>query len=164
MFTEELMSLNQTAQLKFVCQSWGSLIATSIKAFGPTMVGEFSVAVNDCSAYLNGINAGARWDGNFGNKTYRHSPDSTCDGKNDASTYSYEYKAFLKQLFLAQLEAYEQGAGWFYWNFKTETNPLWSYFDGVEGGWLPEDANNRGPGYCTSIGYPVNLRQVVDQE
>ncbi|KAG0292942.1 hypothetical protein BGZ96_003471 [Linnemannia gamsii] len=162
MFTDGLMSLNQTAQLKFACQSWGTLVTTSTKTFGPTMVGEFSVAVNDCATYLNGVNVGARWDGTFATSTYRHSPDSTCDGKNDALTYTDEYKTFLKQFFLAQIEAYEQGAGWFYWNFKTETNPLWSYFDGVEGGWLPEDAN-RGPGYCASMGYSVNLPQVVDE-
>ncbi|KAF9086855.1 hypothetical protein BGX23_008538 [Mortierella sp. AD031] len=157
MFNEGLMSLNQTAQFKFACQTWGTALTTSTKNFGPTMVGEFSVAVNDCATYLNGIGSGYRWDGTFNSSPYRHSPDSTCAGTNDASTYTAEYKTFLKQFFLAQVEAYEQGAGWFYWKFKTESNPLWSYFDGVENGWLPEDANNRGPGFCASMGYPLNL-------
>ncbi|KAF9908828.1 hypothetical protein EC991_009346 [Linnemannia zychae] len=160
MFNEGLMSLNRTAQLKFACQTWGTASTTSTKTFGPTMVGEFSVAVNDCATYLNGINTGYRWDGTFGSSGYRYSPDSTCAGANDASTYTPEYKTFLKQFFLAQVEAFEQGSGWFYWNFKTESNPLWSYFDGVENGWLPEDANNRGPVFCASMGYRLDLPPV----
>ncbi|KAF9544753.1 hypothetical protein BGW38_009716 [Lunasporangiospora selenospora] len=56
--------------------------------------------------------------------------------------------AFLTNYFKAQVEAFERGIGWFYWNFKTESNPLWSYFDGVDNGWLPKDANNRGPNFC----------------
>ncbi|KAG0378581.1 hypothetical protein BGX24_003424 [Mortierella sp. AD032] len=160
MFNEGLMSLNQTAQLKFACQTWGSSSTTSTKTFGPSMVGEFSVAVNDCAIYLNGINSGYRWDGTFGGNGYRHSPDSTCTGENDVSSYTAEYKTFLKQFFLAQVEAFEQGSGWFYWNFKTESNPLWSYFDGVEHGWLPEDANNRGPAFCASMGYRLDLPPV----
>jgi len=121
------------------------------------MAGEFSVAVNDCATYLNGVGVGSRWDGTFPSSTYRHSPNSTCVGTSDISTYTAEYKTFMKQFFLAQIEAFEQGAGWFYWNFKTESSPLWSYFDGVDNGWIPEDINNRGPGFCASMGYPLDL-------
>ncbi|KAF9412056.1 hypothetical protein BGZ94_001159 [Podila epigama] len=156
MFNDDLMRMNTTTQLKFACETWGSDMTASVAEFGSTMVGEFSVAVNDCATYLNGIGSGTRWEGTFNGGAPPKSPDANCAKENNASTYSDEYKLFLKNFFSAQIEAYEQGNGWFYWNFKTESNPLWSYFDGVDGGWLPKDANNRGPGFCASNGYPVN--------
>ncbi|GJJ68080.1 glucan 1,3-beta-glucosidase [Entomortierella parvispora] len=156
MFDDGLIRMNQTAQLEFACKTWGSDITTSTKAFGPTMVGEFSVAVNDCAKYLNGIGLGYRWDGTFGGGK-PVSPNATCVGANDPTTYTAEYKQFMLNFFNAQVDAWEQGAGWFYWNFKTESNPLWSYFDGVDGGWIPKDVNNRGPSFCAANGYPVNV-------
>ncbi|KAG0292662.1 hypothetical protein BGZ98_002504 [Dissophora globulifera] len=155
MFDENLMSMNQTAQLKFACQQWGASSTTSTKNFGPTMVGEFSVAVNDCATYLNGVGVGYRWDGTFPGSV-AHSANSTCTHENDVSTYSAQYKQFLTDFFSAQLDAFEQGAGWFFWNFKTESNPLWSYFDGVDNGWIPQDVNNRPPSYCKRMGFAVN--------
>ncbi|KAG0275444.1 hypothetical protein BGZ95_008776 [Linnemannia exigua] len=152
MFNDDLMRMNETTQLKFACETWGSDMLKSTKAFGPTMVGEFSAAVNDCATYLNGIGAGYRWDGTY-NGAPPKSPSSTCTNENNAALYTPEYKKFLSNYFLAQIEAFEQGAGWFFWNFKTESNPLWSYFAGVEGGWIPKDINNRGPSYCASAGY-----------
>ncbi|KAG0208361.1 hypothetical protein BGX28_000655 [Mortierella sp. GBA30] len=155
MFDDNLMRMNRTAQLKFACNTWGSDIATSIKTFGPTMVGEFSVAVNDCAKYLNGIGMGYRWEGTFNGQPAVF-PNMTCANENNPATYDAAYKTFLSNYFNAQIDAYEQGAGWFYWNFKTESNPLWSYFDGVDGGWIPKDANNRGSGYCLANGYAFN--------
>ncbi|KAF9190558.1 hypothetical protein BGZ51_008496 [Haplosporangium sp. Z 767] len=152
MFDNNLFRMNRTTQLQFACQNWGSDMVTSTEDFGPTIVGEFSVAVNDCAKYLNGVGMGYRWDGTF-DGTPPKSPNSTCTNENTASTYDAEYKKFLSDYFNAQIDAFEQGAGWFYWNFKTETNPLWSYFDGVDNGWIPKDANNRGPGFCVPNGY-----------
>jgi hypothetical protein len=31
-------------------------------------------------------------------------------------------------------------AGWFFWNFKTELEPKWSYLESVRRGWMPQDA------------------------
>ncbi|KAF9939560.1 hypothetical protein BGZ65_010142 [Modicella reniformis] len=147
-FNSNLIAMNQSAQIKFVCEQWGADSIRSTRTFGPTMVGEFSVAVNDCAQYLNGIGTGSRWEGTFPDK--KSGPtNKTCANENDASSYSVEYKTFLARFFNAQLDAFEQGVGWFYWNFKTENNPLWSYFDGVEYGWIPKDVNDRGPSFCT---------------
>ncbi|KAJ1844042.1 hypothetical protein LPJ57_009595, partial [Coemansia sp. RSA 486] len=39
----------------------------------------------------------------------------------------------------AQLQIYDQEiAGWFYWNFRTESAPEWDYLLGVEQGWIPK--------------------------
>jgi glucan 1,3-beta-glucosidase len=37
----------------------------------------------------------------------------------------------------AQLLAYENSTGWFYWSYKTEEGGVWSFRDCIEKGWLP---------------------------
>jgi glucan 1,3-beta-glucosidase len=64
-FDNKLMNMGRSTQLKLACEQWGSDSANSTVNFGPTMVGEFSVAVNDCTKYVNGIATGHRWDGTF---------------------------------------------------------------------------------------------------
>jgi glucan 1,3-beta-glucosidase len=41
------------------------------------------------------------------------------------------------------MDAFEKGWGWFYWTWKTESAPLWSYKAGVEGGFMPKKAYER---------------------
>lgn len=38
----------------------------------------------------------------------------------------------------AQLLAFEHCRGWFFWSYRTETTPEWSFRDCVERGWLPD--------------------------
>lgn len=38
----------------------------------------------------------------------------------------------------AQLIAFENIAGWFYWSYKTDEGGVWSFRDAVENGWLPK--------------------------
>ena len=37
----------------------------------------------------------------------------------------------------AQLLAYERGSGWYFWTYKTETAPEWSFRESVARDWLP---------------------------
>ncbi len=37
----------------------------------------------------------------------------------------------------AQLHAFERYRGWFFWSYRTETTPAWSFRECVERGWLP---------------------------
>jgi glucan 1,3-beta-glucosidase len=37
----------------------------------------------------------------------------------------------------AQLASFEKYLGWFFWSYKTETMPHWSFCDCVKQGWLP---------------------------
>jgi glucan 1,3-beta-glucosidase len=39
----------------------------------------------------------------------------------------------------AQLATFEKYLGWFFWSYKTEARPAWSFRDCVERGWLPGD-------------------------
>mgnify|MGYP001144207311 CR=1 FL=1 len=41
----------------------------------------------------------------------------------------------------AQLLSFEHYRGWFFWSYRTETTPAWSFRDAVERGWLPSRFN-----------------------
>jgi len=70
----------------------------------------------------------------------------------DFSTFAPEYKDFLKNYFLSQIDGYEYGftgAGWFFWTAKTENNcaPEWDYLFLLANGIVPQDLCTRNK-YC----------------
>jgi glucan 1,3-beta-glucosidase len=99
---------------------------------------EETLAVTDCQKYLNG-----------GFHTPYVPPDASeaaCAYYNsDWNSYNDEYKGFLKQYFTAQIDAYEQGAGWFMWTMKTEDNcaPEWDFIFLLEKGIIAGDLCER---------------------
>ncbi|KAF9158172.1 hypothetical protein DFQ26_007925 [Actinomortierella ambigua] len=221
-FDYHLIRLPRAEQVRFPCYAWGQHMRRSNEAFGPTLVGEFSSATNDCAKWLNGIGSGTRWEGTYANEDDAEDVDETvvggggaaadeahqkkkevqpqpaqqgrlqqgqeqqqspslpplqltaddkagvisinkkqkrevravprdaacqpqknggpqsdycsCAKQNDANSFTPEYRKFLSDFTQAQMDAFERGIGWFYWNFKTEANALWSYFDGVDHG------------------------------
>ncbi|KAF9379561.1 hypothetical protein CPC16_010695 [Podila verticillata] len=179
-FDYNLIRLSRKRQVRFPCDVWSQSIQQSTAKFGPTLVGEFSSATNDCATWLNGIGVGSRWDGTFisdEDKAAGVGPDEaacqpaknghiegfcSCQQQNRVGYYTPEYRKFLSDFTQTQMDAFEQGMGWFYWNFKTETNALWSYFDGVEQGWIPKDVNNRPDG-CTSLNHPIRPQGAGDE-
>ena len=50
---------------------------------------------------------------------------------------AFQMAAALRGYASAQLLAVEQGDGWFFWTYRTETTPEWSYRDCVELGVIP---------------------------
>ncbi|WWD19081.1 hypothetical protein CI109_103539 [Kwoniella shandongensis] len=104
------------------------------------MVGEWSLATTDCAKWLNGRGIGARYDGSYSGSPYV----GTCSDKsNDQSKFSNEYKEFMRKFYDAQTQVYEQnGQGYFHWTWKTETASDWAYKSGLDGGWIPQDAND----------------------
>jgi glucan 1,3-beta-glucosidase len=148
LFYDKLVALKHADRISFACKSYKDSIATSITAFGPTMAGEWSQADTDCTKYLNGVNTGARWTGTFNESTGPECPtlDSqcSCDLANaDPSTYTAEYKLFLQTFAEANMSAFEASWGWFYWTWKTESAPQWSYQAALEGGFMPALAYQR---------------------
>ncbi|KAI8051563.1 glycoside hydrolase superfamily [Syncephalis plumigaleata] len=145
-FDRYLVGLDMPGKLNLTCTTWQHDIRASEEKFGPTMVGEFSVATDDCAQFLNGVGKGARWDGTYQGSEPAH-PGATCAGRTDVKAWSPEYIGFLRQFSEKQMDSFEKGGGfgWFYWNFKTENgvNPQWDYFLGVEKGWLPPNPSNR---------------------
>lgn len=147
---------NHTEKVDYACTGWTQQAEQSMSTttgFGPTIFAEWSQADTDCATYLNNVGWGNRWTGtyNTGNAlTQVLSPtcpvSSGCectDANADPSAYSTEYKTFLKMFAEAQMYSFEKGLGWFYWTWKTESAPLWSYESGLAAGILPAKAYDR---------------------
>lgn len=111
------------------------------------VVGEWTGAQTDCAKWLNGLGKGARYDGTF--------PDSRwtgdCQGKytGSAANLSPDDKKNIRSYLEAQLDAYEQHTGWFFWTWKTESAPEWDMQDLLSAGLFPQPLNSRQyPGQC----------------
>lgn len=104
----------------------------------PTVVGEFSAATNDCDRWLNGYGKGSRYEGTppFASDL---PPVGSCEPLRHAAAFTDGYRAFLRQYAEAQMQAWDVGLGWIYWNFKTEGGcaPHFDYLLGVQEGYLP---------------------------
>lgn len=113
-----------------------------------TVVGEWTGAQTDCAKWLNGLGKGARYDGTFPNSNVVGS----CNGKymGSVSQLSSDDKKNIRSFIEAQLDAYEQRTGWFFWTWKTESAPEWDMQDLLAGGLFPQPLNNRQyPGQCS---------------
>ena len=125
-------------------------------SFGPTICGEWSQADTDCTPHLNNVNVGNRWTGTLNPPPGYPPTDAvltpvcpvpdrcSCDIPNaDPSRYPDAYKKWLRAFADAQMQAFERGWGWFYWNWDTERSVQWSWKKGREGGLLPQKAWER---------------------
>ncbi|CAG8461457.1 8455_t:CDS:2 [Ambispora leptoticha] len=137
-FDKSGMLMPQPSLLAFPCAIWGNALAQSTVDFGLTITGEWTVSIDDCATYLNGVGNSAKYEGACSN--------CTCVGASDYKNWSADKKAFYLQFASAQIDAFESnGGGWFYWTWKTENhvNPTWDYQIGVQEGWIPNDLQNR---------------------
>ena len=81
-----------------------------------TVSGEWSNAITDCAKWLNGRGVGARWDGTWQPNQPRF---GSCDGySGDSSTWSDDYKRYLRRYFESQLAIGEAVQGWTFWTWK----------------------------------------------
>ena len=127
----------ESEHIKVACQKESDLRSSTL----PIVVGEWSPAKTDCAKWLNGRGIGSRYDHSYGGGK----PDGSCDGKSgSASTFSDDYKKFLRQYWEAQTSTYEKGGkGWVQWTWKAEAADEWSYEAGLKNGWIPGDAVSR---------------------
>ena len=108
------------------CKSWGASMNGSRSAFGPTVAGEFSNAINDCGLYLIGVNQSA----NYG---------EGCEYWMDANGWSDATKEGLLNFALASMDAL---GDYFFWTWKVGNSsitgkveaPFWSYKLGLDNG------------------------------
>ncbi|KAF7327738.1 Glycoside hydrolase family 5 protein [Mycena kentingensis (nom. inval.)] len=126
--------------IQFACDSMGSLTSFAQSNIW-TVVGEWSNAPTDCAKWLNGRDIGARWDGTW----YQpNEPFGSCDGWTGSyTTFSDDYKKFLRRYWEVQTMMGERVQGWVYWTWKAEVADEWSYQKGLEGGWIPQDPTDR---------------------
>jgi glucan 1,3-beta-glucosidase len=144
---------NHTAKIQYACEGWTQQTEDSMNTatgFGPTMVAEWSQADTDCAQYLNDVNVGNRWTGTYNSGELLTQvlspicpPKANCDctsANADPGSYSGSYKKWLQTFAEAQMSSFEKGWGWFYWTWKTESAPQWSYEAGLAAGILPAKA------------------------
>jgi aryl-phospho-beta-D-glucosidase BglC (GH1 family) len=100
------------------------------------VVGEWTPASTDCAKWLNGRGTESRYDGTYPGSTYVGS----CTGKTgNATSFSSDYKNFMRQYWEAQVITYEKGDGWIQWTWKAEDADDWTYQAGLQYGWIPQD-------------------------
>lgn len=137
-FTYQLLSLSDDDHIALACNVSANITAYDID----TMVGEWAPARTDCARYLNGVGFGTAYDGTLNGSTRVGS----CDGlSGSATTFSDDYRVFLRKFWEAQAISYESGIGWTQWLWKTEegAGEEWSYSVGLEYGWIPQDPTDR---------------------
>ncbi|KAL7266206.1 hypothetical protein RUND412_011257 [Rhizina undulata] len=150
------LATTHSEKITFACQGWGEQMLNSLNTssgFGPTMVGEWGQAETDCTLYLNNVGVGSRWEGTLNTTdpttewlkpTCPNGIGCSCEEANaDPSTYSDEYRQFLKTFAEAQMDSFEKGWGWMYWTWDTEAAQQWSYKKGLVAGILPPKAYKR---------------------
>ncbi|KAF5321474.1 hypothetical protein D9619_001134 [Psilocybe cf. subviscida] len=146
-WTDNDIKLNQSAHISAACAKTTTLLTSPL----PILVGEWGAPNTDCAQYMNGRTSGSRYAGTYppGTSVYMGS----CTGlTGNATTFSDDYKIFLRQFFETQVRAYEKAAnavGWFYWNWKMENADEWSYQAGMKYGWIPKyPADFKYPDLC----------------
>ena len=146
-FSPEQVSQSPASHISAAC-ALGPKLAGLDK---PGVVGEWTGAQTDCAKYLNGRNKGARYDGTFTGPQGGSNYVGDCKGKDTGTVagLSSDDKSNIRAFVEAQLDAYEQGAGWVFWTWKTESAPEWSMKDLIAGGLFPQPLDNRQhPGQC----------------
>ncbi|KIK51604.1 glycoside hydrolase family 5 protein [Collybiopsis luxurians FD-317 M1] len=138
------LALDQHPYLAFMgdnSPSWAIATNQSSKAFGVTLGGEFSTAINDCGLWLSGIGS--------------QSTNPQCPTWDDWAAYNGSTIASLKQVTLATMDALQN---FFFWTWKignstvlgTSSSPLWHYKLGLQQGWIPSDPRE-AIGHCASV-------------
>ena len=80
-------------------------------------------------------------------------PKCSCDSANaDPGQYTDAYKKWLRVFADAQMQSFEKGWGWFYWNWDTEKATLWSWKKGRDAGILPTSVAGTGGGRAFDCG------------
>lgn len=142
-FSPELVALSPSDHVAAAC-ALGPKLAGTDKW---TVVGEWTGAQTDCAKWLNGLGKGARYDGTLAGSSVVGSCDGKYTGTVDA--LSSDDKNNIRSFIEAQLDAYEQKTGWFFWTWVTESAPEWHMKDLLAGGLFPQPLTDRQhPGQC----------------
>ncbi|KIO27886.1 glycoside hydrolase family 5 protein [Tulasnella calospora MUT 4182] len=128
-------------QINKPCTQWAAGMNSSWNDFGFTLAGEFSLGVNDCGRWINGVGQGTRWEGTYqgGDGT-----NGDCTEWNDYASWTQDRKDDFKTLAMNSFDALGH---WFFWTWKIGASsitgkietPMWSYSLGLKEGWIPED-------------------------
>lgn len=125
----------------------------SLNNFGITAAGEFSLAINDCGKWVNGVNLGTRYEGEFPGFSNRI---GDCVDWTDWTKWNQDTKDGLMQFALSSMDALQN---YFFWTWKIGNSsvsgkvesPFWSYSLGLQNGWMPKDPRQAN-GACAALG------------
>lgn len=143
MFSQSGVAQSQSQHIQTACSASSTLQGFTLMP----IVGEWTPAMTDCAKYLNGRGVGARYDGSYPGSSYVGS----CSGlTGPASSFSSSFKTSLRQMWEAQVIAFERGGqGWLMWTWKAENADEWSYQAGLANGWIPQDPTSyQYPNIC----------------
>ncbi|KAG0152496.1 hypothetical protein CROQUDRAFT_35311 [Cronartium quercuum f. sp. fusiforme G11] len=130
------------------CIKWAASYNATLAGFGLAISGEYSLAVNDCGLFVNGIGFGTRYEGTFPSTS---DPDTTftkigtCDQWLNSGTWSDATKKAFADFMAAQQDTFRNS---FFWTWKIGKslgqdhlpNPMWSYQNGLREGYIGRDA------------------------
>ena len=141
-FTPEEVGRSPSEHVKHACEKVGAKLGSNDKT---VIVGEWTGAQTDCAKWLNGLGKGARYDGTFQGPQGGSNYVGSCEGKDTGSAagLSSDDKKNLRSYVEAQLDAYEQGGGWYFWTWKTESAPEWNLKDLLANDLFPQPLNSR---------------------
>lgn len=157
-FQDQALGNGQTLQsIQYLpCQTWAQSTNESSRSFGPNNAGEWSVAVNDCGQWVNGIGLGSRYDGTYAN--YADKRIGSCDMWNDYTKWDQATRDSMKAWTMSSMDALQN---FFFWTWRignsTQTagvpmpNPMWHYRLGVQEGWIPMNPHE-ADGFCVGPG------------
>jgi len=150
--------------------SWRPRIRAVQASTVPVIVGEWSLATDNCQMWLNGFHDNAPgypkvecdWmvcpepyvRGIRGPPKQSNAPGPFGTGFSApinghcpiSKPWDNEAKV-LPRLAQHKLSAFQEAAGWFYWNFKIEMQAQWSWQASIDRGWLPANLSQLPLGY-----------------
>ena len=153
-FGEAGLKLTRSEHIEHACR-----LKTRLRNFNKqvsVVVGEWSLATTDCVPWLHGFGNGHIWDGSMResaqgwpilatSKAAKEMHRRCSPTLEDVSKFDGEYRAYLRKFAETQMDAFEQGRGWFFWNFKTEghTAPQFDFLLGLREGFIPPHVAQR---------------------
>ncbi|KAG8894890.1 hypothetical protein FRC01_012689 [Tulasnella sp. 417] len=146
------------------CRTWAAAMNSSWTDFGVSVAGEFSLAINDCGLWVNGIGIGTRWEGTLAGSEAAGAGDCTewTNWRNWGQQTKDNFKAFA-------LRNFDALGHWFFYTWKVGASsvtgkvesPMWSYQLGLQQGWIPSNPT-QSTGLCgnTSPAQPLTPEMV----
>lgn len=140
-FSSAELDVSPSDHISTAC-GFGASMATNNKW---TIAGEWSGAYTDCALWLNGRGVGARYDGSYDYNGQTSYYIGSCDGKSNGTVeaLSSADKSNIGHFVEAQMDAFEEAAGWIFWTWKTEGAPEWDMQALLQNGIFPNPVTNR---------------------
>lgn len=132
-------------QARTAC-SWGGGTNDTQRTNGVVIGGEWSLAINNCGKWLNGVDS---------TPSYETSGQGNCTRFEEWMNWDDDMKNGLSSYCQSSMDALQN---WFFWTWRignsTELgyapSPFWHYQLGLQQGWIPKDPRTAG-GYCSRV-------------